>query len=105
MKDILPLGSIVSLKQKAESKVLTPKIMIIGRYLIDSNTGNISDYMGLVYPFGFQGLETIIYFDAPAIEQVIFEGYLNEEEIIVGKEILNELNKKRTELEMEKKWN
>lgn len=101
MQDILPLGSIVNLKRKEDVEGQTPKIMIIGRYLIDSNTGAVCDYMGLVYPFGFQGLEAIIFFDEPAIEEVIFEGYLNEEEIMYGNEIIQGLNKKRAELEGE----
>ncbi len=95
MKDILPLGSIVNLKKKEQNNEFNPKVMVIGRYLIDSNTGQICDYMGLIYPFGFQGLEAIIYFDEAAIEKVVFEGYLDEEEVAFSQEVIKELNLKK----------
>ncbi len=99
MKDILPLGSIVKMKARESAEVKVPRIMVIGRFLINGETGEVCDYMGLAYPFGFQGTDAIIYFNEDSIDEVVFEGYLDEEEIVISQQIIKELNKKRAELE------
>ncbi|EUJ28499.1 hypothetical protein MFLO_12166 [Listeria floridensis FSL S10-1187] len=72
---MLPVGSIVYLK---EGKV---KIIIMNRYpLIDQNQKKVYfDYSGSVYPEGLDP-KRIIYFNQSNIDQVVFEGYKNEEE-------------------------
>ena len=76
-KDLLPLGSIVYLEEG------TQKLVIVGRGVIfdDPDTGEpvLADYMGVLYPQGFQ-TESTLFFQHDNIDQVVFEGYKDEEE-------------------------
>lgn len=76
MKKILPIGSIVKLK-KGEQKV-----MIICRAPLYNNGGTIGyfDYSACIYPNG-QTDQTMFFFNAEDIDQVIFEGYCDEDEM------------------------
>ena len=76
-KELLPLGSIVYLQEG------TQKLMIIGRGVIfdDEETGEkaFADYMGVLYPMGFQ-TESTLFFQHENIDKVVFVGYSDEEE-------------------------
>ncbi len=69
IKDILPIGSIVKLKNTGI------KVMIAGVFPKDNETGNVYDYFGVSYPFGYVSDKTNIVFQEPAIDEVIFRGY------------------------------
>ena len=76
-KELLPLGSIVYLEDG------TQKILIVGRGAIfdDPDTGKqvFADYMGALYPEGLQANSTL-FFQHENIDEVVFEGYRDEEE-------------------------
>ncbi len=95
MIDILPLGSIVKLKQTANSENET-KFIIVGRFLINQDTNDFAEYMGYVFPLGYQGENVVVFFDNEHIQEVVFEGYLDEEERRVSNEIVKEINKRRS---------
>lgn len=70
-EDILPLGSIVKIKN------LDDKLMIVGvDQIVD---GDPFDYVAFIHPYGYAGVRKIISFNAPAIEKVIFKGYRDSE--------------------------
>lgn len=76
-EELLPLGSIVYLEEG------TVKLMIVGRGVIyddPEGTGQLfADYMGGLYPAGLQ-TESTLFFQYENIDEVIFEGYRDEEE-------------------------
>ncbi|MGN0290427.1 MAG: DUF4176 domain-containing protein [Lachnospiraceae bacterium] len=73
--NILPLGSIVQLKEGEK------KLMIISRVPLYNNKGTIGyfDYAGCLHPIGQNGNQTF-FFNKEDIEEVFFEGYVDEEE-------------------------
>ena len=74
---MLPLGSVVYLEEG------TQKLIIIGRGVIfedsDSSEQVFADYMGTLYPSGFQK-NSSIFFQHENIDRVVFRGYSDEEE-------------------------
>lgn len=76
-KELLPLGSIVLLKEGLQ------KLMVVGRGAIYTNqeTGqdDFADYMAVVYPAGLNP-ETTIFFQHKDIDKVVFKGYSDSEE-------------------------
>ena len=76
-KELLPLGSVVFLEEG------TQKLIIIGRGVIfedsDSSEQVFADYMGTLYPSGFQK-NSNIFFQHENIDRVVFRGYSEEEE-------------------------
>lgn len=80
-KKILPLGSIVYLKEGAK------KVLIVARALIAKNgDGHVYfDYGGVLYPEGIVD-DKMAYFQHEAISKVVFEGYSDlDDEAIVEK--------------------
>lgn len=75
MEKILPIGSIVTLKQGKQ------KLMIINRVPLYNNKGTIGyfDYAACVYPVG-QTDQQIYFFNEEDIKEVCFEGYRDESE-------------------------
>lgn len=76
-KELLPLGSIVLLKEGLQ------KLMVVERGAIYTNqeTGqdDFADYMAVVYPAGLNP-ETTIFFQHKDIDKVVFKGYSDSEE-------------------------
>lgn len=72
MRDFLPLGSVVSLKNAKK------KILIIGRFQICE--GKPYKYSGVLYPDGFLGADNLFIFNEADIANVDFVGFKNEEE-------------------------
>lgn len=74
---LLPLGSVVYLEEG------TQKLVIIGRGVIfdDTDSGEqvFADYMGVLYPAGFQP-ESTIFFQHENVDKIVFEGYKDDEE-------------------------
>ncbi len=80
-RDLLPLGSIVYLKDG------TKKVMIIARGLIAKNGDGVVyfDYGGVPYPEGLQD-DKMAYFQHDAIVKVLFEGFTDaDDEVTVEK--------------------
>lgn len=76
MKNLLPLGSVVLLKDAQK------KIMIIGRIQIQANGEGqkIYDYSGVLYPEGFVNPRKLFLFNNNDIERVYYIGMQDEEE-------------------------
>lgn len=75
-KKYLPVGSVVLLKGATKKAV----IMGIMQTLLGENKEVVEhDYIGVMYPEGFMGSDTMFLFDHDAITDVIFRGYENPE--------------------------
>lgn len=83
----LPVGSVVLLKEA------TRAIVIIGYAVKEADRDQIWDYLGCAYPIGVVNEKNNLLFNHEQIEQVIAEGYSDEE----GKKVL-----KMVEDQMEK---
>ncbi|EPM6850517.1 DUF4176 domain-containing protein [Enterococcus hirae] len=77
-EELLPIGSIVLLKEGLQ------KLMIVGRGTIytdqETSKDTFADYMAVLYPTGLNP-ETTIFFNHENIDQVVFRGYSDEEEL------------------------
>lgn len=84
--NVLPLGSVVRLKEGER------KLMIISRAPLYNDRGTIGyfDYAGCLHPVGQNGQQTF-FFNKEDIEEIFFEGYIDEQEEkyqeIYGKEM------------------
>lgn len=74
MKEYLPMGSIVLLKEG------TKKLMIYGRKQIEIKSKREFDYVACLYPEGNINEEYMFLFNNEDIEEVIFRGYSNSED-------------------------
>ncbi len=72
MKDLLPLGSVVLVKEA------TKMLLIIGTTQMD-NEENYYDYIACPWPEGYLDEETFLLFNHEDIESVHFIGYVNAE--------------------------
>ena len=73
MKDLLPVGSVVLLKDA------TKKLMIIGILQVKPDEDTVYDYLGVPYPEGYVGAENNFLFNHADINDLIFKGYTNPE--------------------------
>lgn len=71
MKDLLPLGSVVSLKDATKS------LMIIGKRIVSNNEK--FDYLSVLFPEGYISKESFYSFNNGDIEEVKFLGCINVE--------------------------
>lgn len=72
MKNLLPLGSVVLLKEATKS------LIIIGTMQADDE-GNRYDYISCVFPEGYINAETFFLFNHEDIAEVKFVGCINAE--------------------------
>lgn len=72
-KELLPIGSIVLLKEGKK------KLMVFGIRQTDAKSGREYDYSGVLYPEGNLGNETWFLFDDENIAEVYFRGYEDAE--------------------------
>lgn len=81
IKDLLPIGTIVLLKDGEK------RLMVNGILQIDTGgTGENYDYMGVLYPEGHIGEGFQYLFNHEDISQIIFRGYEDSErDEFVGK--------------------
>ena len=84
-KGLLPLGSVVSLKD------MDPKVFISGRIVCAEGDDRIYDYVGCIYPEGMGKGDELIFFDREAVERLYFIGYQDEYEIAFRTEVLDKL--------------
>ena len=90
VKDILPLGTIVVLKNGKR------KIMITGRYQIKADTNELFDYLGCLYPEGIINADMNFLFNNEDINKIVHKGYSDEEDENFKSELevlLNKINK------------
>lgn len=72
-KQVLPLGSVVLLKEAKRY------LVICGYAMVTEGKAKIWDYMGCAYPVGIVSNETTLMFDEEQIDKVVFEGFTDEE--------------------------
>ncbi len=77
MKNYLPIGSVVTLKNYDR------KVMIIGRSQISDKIKY--DYSGVLFPDGYLGSNKLFVFNSDEIENLFYIGMQNEEELIFRK--------------------
>lgn len=84
MKDLLPVGSVVLLKDA------TKKLMIIGILQVKPSENKLYDYLAVHYPEGYLGSDNNFLFNNSDINDIIFRGYENPEReaLIKAMEIL-----------------
>ena len=73
-EDLLPLGSIVSVKGSKR------KLMITGFYITPKNENKMHDYLGCIWPEGILDTSKSIVFNNDRISILHAKGYTNEEE-------------------------
>jgi len=75
MEKVLPIGSIVYLKEGSQ------KLMIMNRgaQIKREEEAQVFDYSGCLYPVGLVA-EQVLYFNAENIDKVLFEGFSDEDE-------------------------
>ena len=73
MKDLLPIGSVVLLKDA------TKKLVIIGILQVNPSESKTYDYLGVPYPEGYIGSNNNFLFNHSDINDIIFNGYTNPE--------------------------
>ncbi len=88
MKELLPIGSVVLLKDA------TKKIMIIG-YLPVTSDNKTFDYTGVMWPEGLLTSDNSLLFNNEDITQVFFNGLHNEESEEFFKKINDVLTKEQ----------
>lgn len=88
MKHFLPIGTVVKLKTTNDTVL---NIMVIGRTMRVPDKGDFQ-YSGVVYPYGFVGEDTGVFFNEEQIEEVIYEGLVTEEEKELSKTLVEEYN-------------
>lgn len=83
MKDFLPIGSVVLLKETSK------RLMIIGRVQICNEKAY--KYSGVLYPEGYIGSDKLYLFNGDDIEKVFYMGMQDEEEFEFRKELIQQV--------------
>ncbi len=81
MNEYLSIGSVVMIHQSDR------RLMIIGRNQQDKKTGELFDYIACYFPEGIQNSSQVLHFNRSDIEVVFSLGYLNQDEILLRKEL------------------
>lgn len=87
MKDFMPIGSVITLKNG------TKKIMICGRLQERESDQQIFDYCACYYPEGILNPEELFLFNNTDIDQVYFVGLQDGEEFAFREFLQNEKQK------------
>ena len=90
MKDLLPIGSVVTLKEG------TKKLMIIGRLQQNVRTKKVYDYAGCLWPEGYMDKDSCYVFDHEDIDCLYYIGLQDIEEFNFRFE-LDEMRKKTSQ--------
>ena len=86
-KHLLPIGSVVKFKDWDQT------LMIYGRMQNDSKTLKRWDYVACFYPHGNLTKDSNIFFNHKDISEVVFTGYINDEEIAFRDALLEGIEK------------
>lgn len=81
MKNFLPIGSVVLLKEGKK------RIMIYGRLQRNNDNGKLFDYIGCFYPEGSIDTTKVIMFNHEDIETLFFIGFQDGEELTFRKKL------------------
>ena len=85
MKDFLPIGSVVLLKETEK------RLMIIGRVQVCD--GKAYKYSGVLYPEGYLGSDKLFLFNEDDIEVLYYMGMQDPEEFQFRKELVEQVSK------------
>ncbi len=80
-EDLLPVGSVVLLKDGNK------RLMITGRVQARRGDTHVYDYSGCLFPEGLTGVDSLYFFDHSAIDTVFFIGFQDEEELAFKKQL------------------
>ena len=89
MKDFLPIGSVVLLKETEK------RLMVIGRVQVCD--GKAYKYSGVLYPEGYLGSDKLFLFNEDDIEVLYYMGMQDPEEFQFRKELVKQVSKKMEE--------
>lgn len=84
MKDFLPLGSVVLLKESNK------RLMIFGRKQTTAGNPKVFDYIGCLFPEGHISADRAYLFDHNQISRVYLVGFQDGEEILFREKFLSE---------------
>lgn len=84
---IYPLGTVVSLKKEylnnifRESEIKEVYFVITHRFISNESTNVYFQYAGVPFPIGNLGMKEFFNFTSPLIDEVIYSGYSNNQEV------------------------
>lgn len=82
LEEILPLGTVVDLDKSSMSSNLSNidnfRIVIVDRFVSNSQVEGFFEYVGVVYPLGKPNKNAVISFSPHIIEKVVYKGYSDE---------------------------
>lgn len=79
MKELLPVGSIVRLKNAARKAAIMGYMQKVTSKDSPGQGPKVFDYMAVPYPEGYLGKGTVFLFNEENIEEVCFRGYESRE--------------------------
>ncbi|MBP3874114.1 MAG: DUF4176 domain-containing protein [Lachnospiraceae bacterium] len=79
MKELLPVGSIVRLKNAVRKAAIMGYMQKVTPNDESGHQGGVYDYMAVPYPEGYLGNGTLFLFNEDNIEEVCFRGYETKE--------------------------
>ena len=79
MKDLLPVGSVVRLKNAVRKAVIMGYMQQVNPKDSPGQKPEVYDYMAVPYPEGYLGKGTVFLFNEENIEEVCFSGYESKE--------------------------
>lgn len=93
LEDILPLGSVVTLKNEnlKDKEGRKIKIIISQRFLSNEKSGLYFTYSGTIYPTGNVEKDKLLHFNEIAIKEVIYKGYSDDLDLAFVLTMKNEL--------------
>ncbi len=90
-KNMLPIGSVVRIVGAER------RLMVCGRLVARGNDDTLYDYVGVIYPEGMVDSDNMFFFNRDAVEQVLFIGFQDEEEIRFRSDVLEQLGELKIE--------
>lgn len=83
-KDILPLGSVVTLKNG------TKRLMIVGRLQEQNATHQVFEYSAVLWPEGMISSDHVYLFNGDDIERIYFVGLQDSQEFAFRQELVKQ---------------
>ena len=101
VKDLLPLGSVVSLKDAPVTVMITEYFVKRQspneKNIINSDLFEVRDYKGILWPEGDINPYFDITFNHEDIDTIFFTGYINEESVSFLNDIEEQFEKSKNE--------
>jgi hypothetical protein len=92
VRDLLPLGSVVTLKNSGNLRIMITEYFVRGskeNVVVDKTDGtcDIFDYQGMDWYEQPDSDMKVVLFNHDLIDRVLFRGYVNEESIALSKKL------------------